>query len=299
MLLSILERQSGLSRSYLERLARRATHMYKTYDIPKRTGGWRRIEHPARELKLLQRLLVLVVWQNLPVHPRVFSYRHGVSLRQHAEQHAAANYLLRIDFRNFFPSITRLDLVRVLQESHDYVPIPLDQREQAFIARVACRHDALTIGAPSSPCISNAVMFDLDAELEGIAHAASVTYSRYADDLYFSTDHENVLSSVHKNVKDLLDGWSSPTLEVNPKKTVYTSRKRRRMVTGVSLTSDRKISLGRGRKRTIRAKVHRATEGHMSPEEMEQLRGWIAWAESVEPEFVGRLRIRYSRCPIF
>src|SRR6266446_5286765 len=90
---------------FLLKLATTASHRYKTYTIPKRTGGTRTIHHPARELKLLQRWLLQNVLTALPVHTAATAYSKESSIRRNAEMHVANNYILRVDFHNFFPSL--------------------------------------------------------------------------------------------------------------------------------------------------------------------------------------------------
>ncbi len=91
--------------------------------------------------------------------------------------------------------------------------------------------------------LSNAVMYDFDDYWYGESEAINVRYSRYADDLYFSTDQPRVLSGVLDRVRTDLGPRLSPKLTINDTKTVFTSRKRRRLITGLILTADKRVSL--------------------------------------------------------
>src|ERR1700761_334994 len=123
MILDKLSSDTGVSLSYLERLVRTASHRYKTYEIKKKTGGVRTISHPARELKLLQLWLVKNIFARLPVHDAAFAYRHGRNIHSHASVHAAHNYLLKVDFKEFFPSITSTDVTMLLiRHAGDFSP---------------------------------------------------------------------------------------------------------------------------------------------------------------------------------
>lgn len=153
----------------------------------------------------------------------------------------------------------------------------------------------MSIGAPSSPRLSNRMMYDIDNKINELCCENFVNYTRYADDLSFSTNRPDVLQAIYKGVVDIVDQHPSPDLEINKQKTVWTSRKHRRMVTGVTLTHDRELSIGRQRKRQVRAALHRFSLGQLSNEEVLKLKGELAFATDVEPSFVVRMKSRYGR----
>jgi retron-type reverse transcriptase len=285
----------GLDLEYVTKVAATASHRYKSYTIPKRTGGTRTIHHPSRELKLFQGWLIDNILDRLPVHEAASAYRNGASIRKHAALHVGQNYLLKVDFENFFPSITQSDVAHLLGKGVlDKVGLELTIRDMEFVRRIVCRNGFLTIGAPSSPILSNAVMYDFDnywyRETEGV----NVRYSRYADDLYFSTNQRGVLSDLLQRLRIDIRRRSSPKLSINDAKTAFTSRKRKRLVTGLVLTADKRISLGRQCKRRIRSLVYKNITGGLSDEQRKHLRGFIAYAGSVEPTFVESIRRKYG-----
>lgn len=295
----IIERISsdtGLPAEYIARVARTANHRYKSYDIPKRNGGWRTIDHPARELKLLQEWLTQNVLSRLPVHAAAHAYKKGSTITRNAEIHLAHNFLLRVDFVGFFPSLTGGDVLDVLKRNSDRLGRGLSSDEDyEFVRRVVCKNDCLTIGAPTSPLVSNVVMFEFDSEWATKCNDMGVGYTRYADDLYFSTNLPGILASLLETLRNDLAERSRPRLRINEKKTVFASRKRRRLVTGLVLTPDRRISLGRDRKRRVKGLIFRFAKGALSQDETNYLRGFISFARSVEPSFVESLQRKYSK----
>jgi RNA-directed DNA polymerase len=92
----------GLPEEYVMLVARTASYRYKTYEIEKRSGGKRTINHPSRELKLFQRWIVKNVFARLPVHRSAFAYKRRCGIYKNAHLHRKRNYLLRVDFRDFF-----------------------------------------------------------------------------------------------------------------------------------------------------------------------------------------------------
>jgi RNA-directed DNA polymerase len=149
----------------------------------------------------------------------------------------------------------------------------------------------LCIGAPSSPLLSNSILYDFDSIVYSKISAADldVKYTRYADDLTFSSCDSHALSVLEAIVRDAVKEISYPRLIVNEGKTVRASKAGRRTVTGIVLTPDGKVSVGRDRKRLIRAMHHRSIRGLLSSKEQEKLNGLIAFVESVEPGFYERL----------
>jgi len=197
-----------------------------------------------------------------------------------------------MDFKNFFPSILMADITRHI-ETH--CGKHYDESEIKLISYVCTWAPnrqgplRLCIGAPSSPLLSNSLMFDFDMRMSSAAAADGVTYTRYADDLVFSSHRSGVLSSYPKLVSEIVESLPYPRLELNDKKTVLASRAGRRVVTGVTLTADKQISIGRARKRQIRAMYHRMILGKLSPDERQELAGLIAFADDIEPGFAAWL----------
>ncbi len=295
MIPELLARATAVDLEYIRKVANSASYRYKTYTIPKRDGSLRAIYHPARELKLFQGWVAKHVVSRLPVHEAATAYRPGKSILSNALLHVKQNYLLRIDFENFFPSITAQDVEALLKKNAEALKATVATDEDVkIIVLLCCRHGRLTIGAPSSPAISNAVMFDLDRVWFDMCHKRGIVYSRYADDLYFSTNSRDVLSEVLVEVRRDLGKCEGPKLFINNKKTIFTSRKRKRLATGLVLTSDRNVSLGRGPKRKIKALMFKFSSGTLEDPDLKYVRGFLAYANSVEPDFVESLRRKYG-----
>jgi len=294
----IIERAAkmlALPVSFLLRLAVTAPYRYKEYTIPKKTGGVRTIHHPARELKLVQGWLLQNVLGRLPVHGAATAYRKESSIRRNAERHVGNNYLLRVDFQDFFPSLRGNDVAAVLEANRrGLADGDVTDADIAFIRMIVCRGNSLTIGAPTSPCLSNAIMFNFDAAWSQRTQPLEVSYTRYADDLYFSTNHPNLLQEVLNSLREFLRAEGSPLLRINERKTAFSSRKRRRLVAGLVLTSDRKISIGRQKKRVLKSLVWKLKRRGLQPDQVASLRGWISYLRSVEPAFVEALQRKYE-----
>jgi retron-type reverse transcriptase len=283
---------------YVSRVARSASYRYKTYDIPKKRDptAKRTINHPARELKLLQRWIVKNVVALLPVHRAAVAYKKHASIAKNARLHRRNNYLLKIDFRDFFPSLTGSDVIHVLRRNSSALTgVASGPSDFDLIRKLVCKGDRLTIGAPSSPALSNAIMFSFDTMWHDRCKEVGVTFSRYADDVYFSTNHRDVLAPLLEELREKLKHQKYPTLTINDQKTVFTSRKRKKIVTGLVVTPEGSLSLGRQKIRHLRSLVFRSIQGGLPPEQANYLRGMLAYARSVEPELIDRLRQKFHK----
>jgi len=285
-----------LSERYVRAVARTASYRYKVFTIKKADGkSDRTIEQPSKELKLLQRWLVRQVFDPLPTHQCAHAYIKKKSIFTNALVHRRSRYLSRLDLKDFFPSLTRSDVERLLKSNHPAIRgAPLGDSDFRLIGSLVCRFNRLTIGAPSSPTISNKLMYSLDERLSQIARNHTVKYSRYADDLYFSSSQRDVLFAVCNEVENTISKSRSPKLTINRSKTFHTSRKRRMAITGLLITPGNKISVGRELKRKIRALAHNAKNEKITAKDLNWLRGMVAFVASIEPAYISNLKQKYD-----
>ena len=292
MLRELLARKLQLPLEYIDKIARSASKRYKVYLIRKRVGGYRTIHHPAKELKALQRWLLQEVIQKWPVHSAAYAYEKGKNIRSNAAEHANSSYLLRMDIKDFFPSLTRDDIRRYFAENPTAVS-GWDSGDIEFFIRIVCRSGCLTIGAPTSPRISNVLCRSLDVVVTELCDAQGIKYTRYADDLFFSTRQPEVLRGIEKKVREILEKTEWPAnLRINADKTHHSSKKGRRIVTGLTLTQESKVSLGRKQKRHVKSLIHRY-EG-LSEAERIRLKGYLAYIHGVEPNYINNLVMKYG-----
>jgi len=273
-----------------------ASYRYKQYTIKKEDGqSYRLIEQPSKGVKLLQRWVIRRVFDQLPTHPCAHAYVKGKSIVTNAAAHRGSRYISRLDFENFFPSLTSRDVESLLMRNRPSIAgASVSDEDIHVITSLTCRFGRLTIGAPSSPTISNKLLFDLDTRLAQIAATDNAHYTRYADDLYFSSSQPGILYNVCKKTEEVIAETASPRLKLNSKKTYHGSRKRRMVVTGLRITPDAKVSVGRELKRRIRVAANKALHKKLDPKELGWLHGMLAYVSSIEPSFTDRIRSKYK-----
>lgn len=283
-------------------LVRSAPYRYKVYEVKKRqVGKMRTIAQPAREVKALQYWVMSKILRRFPVHSSALAYRRGRSIVSNAKPHAKKRFLLKLDFTDFFHSVIAADLVRLLNINCNP---EFDAEDMEHLSRILFWRKekgsdlVLSIGAPSSPLLSNIVMYEFDKRVFEYCRSVDAVYTRYADDLTFSTNKRDTLRAVAAEVVRLCGDLRSPRLRLNHEKTVHASRKSSRRVTGLVLTNEGTVSIGHGRKREIRAAVHHFKLGRLDDTASVSLGGSLAFINSVEPKFIRVLAKKYGKTTI-
>jgi len=236
---------------------------YTQFEIPKKTGGKRQITAPVKTLKsLLTYVNVMLQAMYVPA-PCVMGFTTGRSIADNAKAHVGKHYVFNIDLKNFFPSIRQARVWKKLQcppfnfkndKEHG-----LKRRVLAdVIAGLCCmkideKTYVLPQGAPTSPVLTNIICERLDRRLTGLANRFGVTYTRYADDITFSSMH-NVYQNDSDFIKELHRIIEGQGFAINPDKTRLAKVNQRQEVTG--LTVNQKPNVTRKYVQDVRHILH-------------------------------------------
>jgi retron-type reverse transcriptase len=301
-LLQVMARHLLVPPRELRYLVRSAPYRYKVYEIKKRQPGkMRTIAQPAREVKSLQYWVIANILKQYPVHPAATAYRKGKSILNNAKAHAKKRYLLKLDFRDFFHSIRALDFKKFVNENS---LADIDSADLESLTRILFWKNkqsgelVLSIGAPSSPMLSNMLLYEFDCRVAQYCLSEGVTYTRYADDLTFSTNRRDILGLVARQIERICIELPYPRLSLNSDKTVHASRATARRVTGLVLSNEGTVSIGHERKRQLHAAVHHFKLGRLDPLETIKLAGMLSFVNSAEPKFLRVLARRYGKTVI-
>ncbi len=160
-------------------------HRYNTFEIKRRRvdSPNRTICAPAKSLKIIQSKLAQVLTSVYYPKVAVHGFRKGKSILTNAEKHINQKFVLNIDLVDFFPSIN-FGRVRGMFMA---TPYNLNEKVSTVLAQICCFNNELPQGAPTSPIISNMICAKLDSQLKLLAQRSRCNYTRYADDLTFST----------------------------------------------------------------------------------------------------------------
>jgi retron-type reverse transcriptase len=299
-LISILQLKfSGQLKLDIQTYLQKAPSKYKIYTIPKRKGGTRVIAQPAKQTKILQKFVIDELYSNFPIHNAAMAYRKKHNIKMNASVHVGQKYLLSMDFENFFHSITPALFWEVYERLIKQPISPIEKRnfQNLFFWRPKKQSEKLllSIGAPSSPFISNFIMYEFDCFIYNYCETIGVRYTRYADDLSFSTNQKDILFQLPKVVSVTLNELYKNRININLNKTSFSSKAHNRHVTGITLTNEDKLSIGRSTKRYIKHLVHKLTLDELSIEDKNYLSGYLNYVNFVEPDFITSLERKYSK----
>ena len=293
--MNILEKISldlKLDLTYVSRIANRSAFYYRRYTIPKKCGGVREIYQPSAELKTLQYWVTHNILCQLPIAEEVAcAYNKGNSIKKHAEKHQKSRFLFHTDISNFFPSIHLSHLAPILRSNKDiFDKLGLDLEESIKnIGKICFKSDSLCIGTVSSPIISNIIMYSFDVHMTEYCKSKNYIYTRYADDIYISSNHfisADIVSFVASNL-------SKNGFLINNSKTKFYSTKYRRKITGLIITNDGKVSVGLQKRNEIKKMVYDKLI-HNKGDSLIIL-GHLAFLNDVDPQAYNDIIIKYSK----
>ncbi len=225
---------------------------YTTFEIPKKSGGTRQIDAPIARLKFLQRRLSDLLYQCAAEidakgnESKQKTLSHGFkrshSIITNAYPHRNRRYVLNFDLENFFPSI---NFGRVRGFFLKNKAFALHETVATLIAQIACRRDILPQGSPCSPIISQLIAHVLDVRLVQLAKAHKCRYTRYADDITFSTNKKQFPPAIASRAEaagaewalgqELIAKVSNAGFSINPAKTRMQCKPSRQLVTGLTV----------------------------------------------------------------
>lgn len=213
---------------------------YIHFEIPKKSGGVRSICAPISPIKIIQAKLNQVLQLVYTPKPSAHGFVLDRSILTNAKGHIDKRYVLNLDLKDFFPSIN-FGRVRGLFMA---APYHLPERVSTILAQICCFDNSLPQGAPTSPIISNMICARMDTQLQRLAKEHRCYYSRYADDLSFSTtiykfplalaSKDNVTGEVEIGYK-LRKIISDNGFRINHSKVRLQSRFQRQEVTGLTV----------------------------------------------------------------
>ena len=204
---------TGTKYTYLREVINRKHLPYHSYSIQKRSGGFRYIHAPEQNIKIVQSWIAQTILYKLDPHWRCFSFHKNASIKKCAAEHCYSRWLIKIDIERFFESITEIQVYKVFRKlgykalvsfelarlctimpkyiignnnkrwilyNREELKLPYKRKQVKYIGR-------LPQGAPTSPQLSNLIFSDIDEIFQKIASKKGMVYTRYADDITFSS----------------------------------------------------------------------------------------------------------------
>jgi RNA-directed DNA polymerase len=262
----------GISPKLLYAMAHSPEKYYRRFELPKRGGGTRQIATPRVFLKVVQRWILKNILYRRPLPEFVTGFVPHRGILINARLHVGHRYLLRLDVKDFFPSI------RFKRVKEVYSQFGFSDQVNSFLAGLSTLGGVLPQGAPTSPYIANLAFLPCDLEMKIIAERENLNYSRYADDLTFSSENP-IRPIVVEQLRRLIE---QARFRVNEEKVRAAGPGQRLFTTG--LVVNVKAQPLRTVRRNLRARFHQARlHPRRFVKEAQQLLGWAAYVKNYDP----------------
>lgn len=271
-----------LSAKLLHWLSSDAKERYQVFYMPKEDGTYRDVCAPVHSLKIVQRWILNNILYKIKASPYSYGFfkdGKGSPLVQCAEKHKNNLYILKVDIKGFYPSITREKVY------HQFVNIGYNSSVANLLTNLCVYNGSLPQGAVTSPYLANIICRNLDFRLAGYCNRRDITYTRYADDMTFSCDNRFVLKGIYRTIQRILrdEGFL-----LNEKKTAFLSPKCKKSILGITV-NDGLVKAPKSMKRDIRAMIHSSIA--MKDYSCNNIiRGYIAYINSIEPSYIDKIK---------
>lgn len=224
-------------------IANNSQKYYTIKYINKKDGTKRKLLIPNSFLKRIQQNILHNILYSLTPSKYVKSYQQNLTLKDNASPHQNQKIVLKLDIKNFFPSISFEDIYKILP--NEILPPSI----KVLITHLCTYENYLPQGAPTSPMLSNLVLKNFDDYIGSYCEKQSINYTRYCDDLTFSGDF-NPYYLINK-VRAFLEEIG---FNLNDKKTKIITRKNRQIITG--LVVNKKINVPKQYRKKIRQEMY-------------------------------------------
>ncbi|WP_057490147.1 retron Ec67 family RNA-directed DNA polymerase/endonuclease [Streptococcus orisasini] len=270
-------------------------NLYTSFEIPKKTGGTRTIYAPQKALKKLQKRFASLLWEayvenfqptSNKKHKKLPNVSHAFeknkSIITNAKRHRNKKFVLNLDLEDFFGSFHFGRVRGFFLKNRDF---QVPEEVATLIAQLTCYKGSLPQGAPSSPIITNLICQILDHRIVKLAKKYRLTYTRYADDLTFSTNAELPAESFEAFFTQLQDIIHRSGFSINHRKTRISDNGQRQEVTG--LIVNKKVNIKREYFKNTKAMAfHLYKDGQFEidgkPGTIDQLNGRFAYIQQIE-----------------
>ena len=274
--------QLSITEQLLYYLTYKKEYCYFQKVIPKKDKTERILNVPNLSLKVGQKWILKEKLEKIFVSEQAMAFvpnKNG--LRENAERHKKNIFLLEMDITNFFGTITEQQVYTL------FCNIGYNSKVAGILANLCTYNNYLPQGAVTSPYIANLVCYHMDARINGYCSRKDIVYTRYADDLTFSSDNRMLLNKIEKFIKYIV---TDEGFTINDKKTRYLSNDVKKTVTGITINDD-SIHVDKKFKRDLRAQIYCSIK-LKDYQNNSQILGKIAYVNSIEKGFRDKI-IRY------
>lgn len=279
----------GETAETIDKTLQQRPQLYLSYPIKKRNGKFRWIDAPLSPLIDMQEKILYNILYKFKQHKCCVGFTKNKSVRDGANLHLGSKVLLTMDLENFFNNIKISQVIQTLDHLTYKLYLNSDPKQSRCakneilaIAQLMVFKSQVPQGAPTSPALANLVAYNLDIALSELAQQQNCIYTRYADDLAFSSVNKTFnIGQLIPTIKDLI---TTHGFKLNYKKTKIRRPHNRMTVTGIVINE--KLTVPRWKWRNFRAQLYNISKTGLpiSLEHYQQLRGYAEWIKSLHPK---------------
>jgi RNA-directed DNA polymerase len=275
-----LARHLHVSPSEIARVISRLDRSYRVKRIPKKSGGERHLHIPVGELRTLQDKIQKNIFQGLDMPAELHGGVRGRSYLTNAKQHVGKKIVMKLDIRDFFPSI-RPEKVRAVFER-----LGFEGEAARVLTRVTTYKQQLPQGAPTSPAIANLVLLRADARIRGLAKQHGLSSTRFVDDIVVSGGYR--VPKFARLVERIL---AEEGFRIKGGGAVIMEQSVPQLVTGV--TVNWKVNVPRHKRLAITQEASRNLKFGVKP--TDRLRGKLGYVTSANKNSGKRIAARFKQ----
>lgn len=245
---------------------------YKTFKIKKRNGKLREINAPNFKLKVIQKWILLNILEKVSVSVEATAFRKNSNgIKENANKHINQKYILEIDIKDFYPSIRFSNVVNLFRY------LGYDKDFSLFLGKICTFNGKLPQGGVTSPYISNLIFKSIDKKLSKYCLYKNINYSRYADDLTFSSNDKKVLLNALIYIRTF---FTQSQFQINEDKTRLLSPSSHKIITGITINNG-ELKVNKKIKRLVRALIYYGIKNDNFIKK-DKIIGNIAFVNSIE-----------------
>ncbi len=277
----------------LYHLSTKSSKFYKTIYTNKANGKIRTLHSPSKNMKAVQAWILRNILDKIPVHENATGFIQGKSILINAESHKENKFYLCMDITDFFTNISKKKVYSLFNS------LGYSDQVSMILTSLCTYNNELPQGGVTSPALSNLVNVRLDKRISNYVGKRNIVYTRYADDITLSSNNPDELFKAKKMIEKILNDEG---YHLNTKKTRLLRLGSSRKVTGLVISDDNNVGVGRRVKRLLRAKIHKLLTTNMDEmERIEQehhIQGWINFMNSVDKDGVKYIEKYYAKATL-
>jgi len=246
---------------------------------------------------VIQHWLIVNVFAHCEIGTASYAFLKGKSIRDNALAHSRNKYFVKLDLKNFFPSLRFKDLILILQNNIERFNAT-EKKELFQIIKLACfdKNESLPIGYPTSPMLANILAKLLDdivfKKLTALDLASSV-YTRYADDLVISSNTANASDKIIKAIREAIKECPLEIMVNENKVSTTSSSGGSAIVTGLRVCHDGHVTLPKKTKDYIRLLLSLYRKKKLRDEQLVSLMGYLSFCRDSDPAFYTKLNRKF------